>query len=134
MDLSKRIKRRYSLTQRRDQEATQRVYIGGIVAMSSTSNLLPLVLREQSYCPAVNDRSMMAYNNHNNYTPSSGLNVHPVHMSRTDKEGWVTQDRFWATVVQTGDLSCIHARNVPSSKNPPIATERQRKGFSTGTR
>ena len=31
-------------------------------------------------------------------------------MSRTDEEGRVTQDRFWATVVQTGDPFCVHAR------------------------
>ena len=110
VDLSKRIKRGYTLTQRRDREAIQIVYIGGTVAMSSTSNLLQVVLREQSCCPAVNDRSTMAYNNQNNYTLSSGLNVHPVHVSRTDEEGQVTQDRFWAIVVQTGDPSCVHAR------------------------
>ena len=47
---------------------------------------------------------------HSNYTLSSGLRVHPVHVSRTDEEGRVTQDRFWATVAQTGDPFCVHAR------------------------
>lgn len=52
----------------------------------------------------------MAYNNHANYTLSSGLNVHTVHVSRTDEEGRFIQDRFLATVVQAGDPSCVHAR------------------------
>ena len=52
----------------------------------------------------------MAYNNRANYTLSSSLNVHPVHVSRTDEEGRVTQDRYWVTVAQTGDPFCVHAR------------------------
>ena len=52
----------------------------------------------------------MAYNNLNNYTLSSSLRVHPVHVSRTDEEGRVTQDRFWATVPQTGNPFFVHAR------------------------
>ena len=52
----------------------------------------------------------MAYNNRANYTLLSGLNAHPVHVSRTDEEGQVTQDRFWATVAQVADPFCVHAR------------------------
>ena len=52
----------------------------------------------------------MAYNTRANYTLLSGLNVHPVHVSRTDEEGNVTQDRVWATVAQVADPFCVHAR------------------------
>ena len=52
----------------------------------------------------------MAYNNQNNYILLSGLRVHPVHVSRTDKEGQVTQDRFWATVAQVANPFYVHAR------------------------
>ena len=52
----------------------------------------------------------MAYNTRANYTMLSGLNVHPVHVSRTDEEGNVTQDRVWATVAQVADPFCVHAR------------------------
>ena len=45
-----------------------------------------------------------------NYTLSSGLKVHPVHVSQTDEEGRVSQDHFWAAVVQIGDASYAHAR------------------------
>ena len=47
---------------------------------------------------------------HANYTLTSGLNVHPVHVSRTDEEGNVTQERVWATVAQVADPFCVHAR------------------------
>ena len=86
------------------------VYIRRSVAKSSTSNLLPVALRERCCCLAMNDRSTMAYNNRTNYTLSSGLNVHPVHVSWTDEEGRITQDRFWATVAQAGDPFCVYAR------------------------
>ena len=36
--------------------------------------------------------------------------MHPVHVSRTDEEGNVTQDRVWATVAQVADPFCVHAR------------------------
>ena len=49
----------------------------------------------------------MAYSN---YTLSSGLKVHPIHVTRMDEDGQVTQDRFWATLVQIGDRSYVHAR------------------------
>ena len=52
----------------------------------------------------------MAYNIRANYTLLSGLNVHPVHVSRTDEEGNVTQERVWATVAQVADPFCVHAR------------------------
>ena len=52
----------------------------------------------------------MAYNTRANYTLLSGLNVHPVHVSRTDEEGNVTQERIWATVAQVADPFCVHAR------------------------
>ena len=52
----------------------------------------------------------MAYNTRANYTLLSGLNVHPVHVSWTDEEGNVTQDRVWATVAQVADPFCVHAR------------------------
>ena len=52
----------------------------------------------------------MAYNTRANYTLLSGLNVHPVHVSRTDEEGNVTQERVWATVAQVADPFCVHAR------------------------
>lgn len=45
-----------------------------------------------------------------NYTLPSGLKVHPIHVSWMEEDGRVTQDRFWATVVQTGDPSYVHAR------------------------
>ena len=52
----------------------------------------------------------MACNTRANYTLLSGLNVHPVHVSRTNEEGRVTQDRVWATVAQVADPFCVHAR------------------------
>ena len=48
--------------------------------------------------------------NFGTYTLSSGLKVHPVHVSWTEEDGLVTQGRFWATVVQIGDPSYAHAR------------------------
>ena len=45
-----------------------------------------------------------------NYTLPSGLKVHPIYMSQTEEDGRVTQDRFWAIVIQIGDPSYVHAR------------------------
>lgn len=45
-----------------------------------------------------------------NYTLPSGLRVHLGHVSRTDEDGQVVQDRLWATVAQVWDQSHVHAR------------------------
>ena len=45
-----------------------------------------------------------------NYTLPKGLQVHPIHVSRTEEDGQVIQDRFWAIVAQVYDQSHVHAR------------------------
>ena len=59
----------------------------------------------QACCQA--RRSKMAYNN---YTLANGLPVHAVHVSRTDEDGKVHQERFWGTVKQVGDPSQVYVR------------------------
>ena len=46
----------------------------------------------------------------NNYTLANGLPVHAVHVSRTDEDGKVQQERFWGTVKQIGDPSQVYVR------------------------
>ena len=46
----------------------------------------------------------------NNYTLANGLPVHAVHVSRTDEDGKVHQERFWGTVKQVGDPSQVCVR------------------------
>ena len=52
-------------------------------------------------------RLTMAFNN---YTLANGLPVHAVHVSRTDEDGKVQQERFWGTVKQIGDPSQVYVR------------------------
>lgn len=47
---------------------------------------------------------------HSKYTLPKGLWVHPVHVSQTNEDGQIMQERFWATVTQGGDHSHVHAR------------------------
>ena len=46
----------------------------------------------------------------NNYTLANGLPVHAVHVSRTDEDGKLQQERFWGTVKQIGDPSQVYVR------------------------
>ena len=46
----------------------------------------------------------------NNYTLANGLPVHAVHVSWTDEDGKVHQERFWGTVKQVGDPSQVYVR------------------------
>ena len=46
-----------------------------------------------------------------NYTLANGLPVHAVHVSRTDEDGKIQQERFWGTVKQIGDPSQVYVRN-----------------------
>ena len=46
----------------------------------------------------------------NNYTLANGLPVHAVHVSWTDEDGKVQQERFWGTVKQIGDPSQVYVR------------------------
>ena len=46
----------------------------------------------------------------NNYTLANGLPVHAVHVSRTDEDGKIQQERFWGTVKQIGDPSQVYVR------------------------
>ena len=46
----------------------------------------------------------------NNYTLANGLPVHAVHVSRTDEDGKVQQERFWGTAKQVGDPSQVYVR------------------------
>ena len=46
----------------------------------------------------------------NNYTLANGLPVHAVHVSRTDDDGNVQQERFWGTTKQVGDPSQVYVR------------------------
>ena len=45
-----------------------------------------------------------------NYTLANGLPVHAVHVSRTDEDGKIQQERFWGTVKQIGDPSQVYVR------------------------
>ena len=45
-----------------------------------------------------------------NYTLANGLPVHAVHVSRTDENGKIQQERFWGTVKQIGDPSQVYVR------------------------
>ena len=75
--------------------------------MSSTSNPVQDPPSKQCCYPILSKRSTM---DHANYTLSSSLKVHPVHGSQTNADSRVSQDRFWATVIQIGDPSYAHAR------------------------
>ena len=46
----------------------------------------------------------------NYYTLANGLPVHAVHVSRTDEDGKLQQERFWGTVKQIGDPSQVYVR------------------------
>ena len=46
----------------------------------------------------------------NNYTLANGLPVHAVHVSRSDEDRKVQQERFWGTVKQIGDPSQVYVR------------------------
>ena len=41
---------------------------------------------------------------------ANGLPVHAVHVSRTDEDGKIQQERFWGTVKQIGDPSQVYVR------------------------
>ena len=46
----------------------------------------------------------------NNYTLANGLPVHAVHVSWTNEDGKVQQERFWGTVKQVGNPSQVYVR------------------------
>ena len=45
-----------------------------------------------------------------NYTLPNGLQVHPIHVSRTEEDGRVVQDCFWVAVAQVYNQLHVHAR------------------------